>query len=222
MAAPQGLGEADIRSVIEQQRRNLEAAQSRKGQRPDITQSREMTIMQFMFQHKISTINPIQNTVRTSFLLPAYPPSVASLDSLQRCMFKDLRLETHHRGSYIVLRAVTPPQLMVGVMLIVEDEEKDVVQLSLYNQDVHLTGDGRLAQGTVMVVKEPYLKVVADGNYAIRVDHLSDIIFVPEHDPILPLSWRPKVMDADASANDWKVVGNDKFSQGKYHQAIDW
>jgi hypothetical protein len=122
MVAPQGLDEADMRNLIEQQMRILQTAQSRKGQRPDITQSREMTIMQFLFQQKISTINPIQNPVRTSFLPPAYPPSVAPVDMLQRCMFKDLRLETHHRGSYIVLRAVTPPSLMLGAMLIVEDE----------------------------------------------------------------------------------------------------
>lgn len=49
-----------------------------------------------------------------------------------------------------------------------------------------------------MVVKEPYLKVLADGKYTIHVDSLSNIIFIPEHDPIVPLSWKPRIFDAEA------------------------
>ena len=29
-------------------------------------------------------------------------------------------------------------------------------------------------------------------------------------------------MDTEVPANDWKVAGNDNFSQGKYYLAIDW
>ena len=222
MDASQGFDEDMYVSLIKKQKANLQAAESRKGQRPEITQSREMTIMEFMFQHMMDSTRPIRNPVRTSFVPSAYAPSVASLGTLKPCMFKHLTLETHHRGTYMVLRAVTPLRSLTGVLLVVEDEEGDVVQLALYNQEAGLTSDGRLVRGTVMVVKEPYLKVVADGNYAIRVDHLSDITFVPGYHPIMPLAWRAKVMDTEVPANDWKVAGNDNFNQGKYYLAIDW
>lgn len=175
MDAPQGCDEDTYVSLIKQQKANLQAAESRKGQRPEITQSREMTIMEFMFQHMMDSTRPIRNPFRTSFVPAAYTPSVASLDRLKKCMFKHLTLETHRRGNYMVLRAVTPPRSLTGVLLVVKDEEGDVVQLALYNQEAEFTSDGRLSPGAVMVVKEPYLKVVANGNYDIRVDHLSDI-----------------------------------------------
>lgn len=97
-------------------------------------------------------------------------------------MIRDLTLETHHRGVYILLRAVTPADTMTAAMVIVEDEEENVLMLQLYNQEKELSTNGRPIEGTVMIVKEPYLKVMSDGNYGIRVDHLSDVRFIPEHE----------------------------------------
>ncbi|BCS19481.1 uncharacterized protein APUU_12309A [Aspergillus puulaauensis] len=53
-----------------------------------------------------------------------------------------------------------------------------------------------------------------DDEYTIRVDHVSDILFLP----IPPSS----CMDTGSSPNDWKGAGNEKFIQGKYYLAIDF
>ncbi|PGH18369.1 hypothetical protein AJ79_00435 [Helicocarpus griseus UAMH5409] len=71
-------------------------------------------------------------------------------------------------------------------MAIVEDEMEDVLCLQLYHQDVDRANDDILPQGTVFIIKEPYLKLMADGNYGIRVDHLSDIVYLPVGDHRFP------------------------------------
>lgn len=53
--------------------------------------------------------------MRSSFVPPPYQPSVKPLEKLAQIFIKDLRLETHHRGSYLVLRSMTPPKKMPAV-----------------------------------------------------------------------------------------------------------
>ncbi|KAL2824205.1 hypothetical protein BDW59DRAFT_180299 [Aspergillus cavernicola] len=203
-------------------RQTLQHAQSRKGQRPKTTKSRDELIMQFMFRQMMSNNTPVgRNAIRSSFVPPAYTPCVTALSDLRKVMIKDLTLENHHRGSYLLVRAVTPTDTMTAVMVIVEDEEADVLMLQLYNQEKGLVADGRLVEGTVVIVKEPYLKVMSDGDYGLRVDHLSDVTFVPGHDPRVPPSWRQQLTENDASSNSWKTNGNNHFNKASYHLAID-
>jgi hypothetical protein len=111
---------------------------------------------------------------------------------------------------------------MTAVMAIVEDEDRNVLMLQLYNQELELSNSHSLREGTVLVVKEPYVKVMADGDYGIRVDHLSDVWFVPDFDELVPLSWRERVTQIDESASSWKVKASEHFNQGDYRSAILW
>lgn len=207
--------------LLQRQKQTLQNAQSRKGQAPKPTKSREQIIMQFMFRQMMGTRGAADKTaIHSSFLPPAYHPSVASLSELKKALIRDLTLETHHRGSYMLLRAVTPTDTMTAIMAVVEDERGEVLMLQLYNQEQELATDGRLVEGTVMLVKEPYLKVMADGDYGLRVDHLSDIRFIPDNDPLVPSVWRGR-LEKHASAGIWKTKGNDFFNQAAYHLAID-
>ncbi|PLB52765.1 TPR domain protein [Aspergillus steynii IBT 23096] len=206
---------------LQKQKRTLQNAQSRKGQTPKPTKSRDEIIMYFMFRRMMASNRPVyQHALKSSFVPPAYPPSTAALGNLKKIMIKNLTLETHHRGSYILLRAVTPTDIMTAIMAVAEDERGDALRLQLYNQEKDLATDGRLVEGTIMIVKEPYLKLMADGDYGLRVDHLSDIRLVPDHDPLVPASWRRRP-EHDASAHSWKTEGNEFFNQAKYHLAID-
>ncbi|KAL4795817.1 TPR domain protein [Aspergillus venezuelensis] len=215
--------EADYARKLQFQKANLAKARSLKGQRPKSNESRDEVIMQFMFQQMTTGVEVYgKNSMRTSFVPPAYPPSVKPFRELKKIMLKSLTLETHHRGSYVVLRAVTPTLTMTGTMLIVEDENGDVVKLTLYNQGEDLTTDRGLAEGNVMMVKEPYLKVMGDGGHGIRVDHLSDIFFLSEYDICVPAVWGPRVIDPGISADDWKTEGNYPFKAGQYNLAIEF
>lgn len=85
-------------------------------------------------------------------------------------------------------------------MPIVEDENRDVLMLQWYHQEEEYerTAEEILGEGTVVIVKEPYLKLMSDGDYGIRVDHIS---YLPEDDDRLPNCWCPRFTECEISAN---------------------
>lgn len=183
--------------------------------------------MEFMLHRMaINNRNPdLSSAIRSSFVPPAYPPCTNGLPDLKKTMINNLVLETHHRGAYLLLRTITPASRMTAVMALVEDEDGSVLLLQLMNQDKDLPADDSLSEGTALVVKEPYLKVMADGGYAIRVDHLSDIQFMARYHKAVPSSWRHGLTEDEMlkmSAQDWKLMGNESFKQRGYRFAIEW
>ncbi|PWY94976.1 SET domain-containing protein [Aspergillus sclerotioniger CBS 115572] len=153
-------------------------------------------------------------------MLPAYYPSVAALSELKKTLIKDLTPETHHRGSYLLLRDFTPTIIKNAIHAVVADESGDITILQLSSQESSIATDGRLAEGKVILIKEPYLTTMADGDCGWRVDHLSDIWFIPDHDPLVPFVWRSQP-DTHASAASWKTKGNGHFNKAAYYLAID-
>ncbi|EED22941.1 TPR domain protein [Talaromyces stipitatus ATCC 10500] len=188
------------------QKQTLQNAYSRKGQTPEPTKSRVEIISQFMF---------LQMTGNSRAVDPH------ALSDLKKVMIRYITFETHHRGSYILVRAVIPTDRMTAIMAVAEDKKGDVLMLQLYNQGKDLASDIRLVEGTVMLTKEPYLKMMADGDYSLRVGHLSDIKFIPDHDSLVPSVWRGWLKD-HASADSWKTNRNGFFNKAVYHLAIDW
>ena len=67
--------------------------------------------------------------MRSSFVPPLYQPSVEPIEKLAQIFIKDLCLETHHCGSYLVLRSMTRPNTVTAVMFVVGDENKDATLL---------------------------------------------------------------------------------------------
>jgi hypothetical protein len=77
---------------------------------------------------------------------------------------------------------------MTAILAIMEDENGDAIMLQLYQQE---DGDTRTAANIVdvsilLLVKEPYFKVIGDGEYSLRVDHLSNIIHLERDDARVP------------------------------------
>lgn len=186
--------------------------------------SRDERVMQFTFRlmAKQAMTNADTVNMRPSFVLPAYPPCIRSFKDLKRVAIKDLLLETHHRGTYLLLRSITPPDRMTAVMSIVEDENKDALMPQLYHQEEEneRPADDILPEGTVLVVKEPYLKLMSDGDHGLRIDHPSDIIHLPSHDDRVPTCWQPRRKEKSLTASAWKKKGNNRFDESKYHAAI--
>ena len=73
----------------------------------------------------------------------------------------------------------------------------------------------------VCIVKEPYFKTMSDGCYGLRVDHISDIIWLSPDDERIPLNWRSQVTELEKDAEDLKVTGNGALKVGKVHQAVE-
>ena len=212
----------DIEREIDSQIKLLRLAQLVKGQHPKANRPREKMILEHNYTYTLKKATPLAFEMRASFTPPAYPPCTRSLHDLSKVMIKNLYLETHHRGTHAVLRTVTPPDHLAAATSIAEDETKDVIKLSIHFQDRKRNIEEALPEGTIVIVKEPYLCIMGEGAYGIRVDHLSDITYLPAHDERVPEPWRLEFTDNGISAGAWKKKGNNHFSKSEYHLAIDW
>lgn len=74
------------------------------------------------------------------------------------------------------------------MIAIIKNEDKRVLILQLYNQGKEFSEPRDLPKRVIIVLKELYVKVIADRDFRIRVDHVLDLIFVPGFDKCIPLS----------------------------------
>lgn len=206
------------------QKKTLEEAKKRQGQRPRDRKSREHTYTKFMM-HLMSqdiTLSDSKSMISSSFIPPSYLPCSTSMSELNPITIKYLQLETHHRGTYLLLRSITPPNRMTAIMAVMEDEDGDVILLTLYQQEDerNRAAVDIVKVGTILLVKEPYFKVMGDGEYGLRVDHLSDVIHLTSGDARIPKAWQPRRIKSELSAESLKTRGNISMGKKKYWDAI--
>lgn len=159
-----------------------------------------------------------------SWVPEPYPPSVAPLPTLKKLHINEMQLETHHRGFYALLRVATPSKMMTAVMFIVEDEKQNGVMLQVYQQeDTEYGLAEEIAQlGDVCIVKEPYFKTVSSGDYGLRVDHATDIVWLAQDDDRIPLRWAPRISEVDKTAKELKEEGNAAMKTREMKKAVKW
>lgn len=223
---------------MEKQKQTLRDAQAHAGESPE-EPDRDKLIMDLLVggvaNLRMSNRPTDQVKIRTAFLPPPYLPSVAPLSDLKKVMIKDLVLETHHRGTYVVLRSETPAIRLTAIYVAAEDENDNIVVLELYNQNSSVHPDNILDEKGVVIVKEPYLKRDADGRVTIRVDHLSDVIFLHKFDERVPEKWRQATTEPDHGEENldeqrekariiqaWRMRGQEFFREAKDQFSIDW
>jgi hypothetical protein len=211
--------------LLKNQRLVLRKAKARQGQRPHDRKSRAVAEGEFMLSLMMQgfRVRPDdKNMMHSSFTPPAYLPCIAPIADLKPISIQDLQLEIHHRGTYLLLRSITPPSRMTAIMALMEDEIGDVVLLQLYQQEDEETRKARdvVNVGTIFLVKEPYFKVMADGEYGLRVDHVSDVITLSVDDTRIPQKWRPRLLEIGETAEALKIKGNEAIGEGRYRDAI--
>lgn len=212
--------------ILRDQKQKLRKAEANKGQHPYMTLSRDDFLLRFIIHVMVycDSIKPRAAISPCFFPLP-YAPCVAPLSTLKKVLMRQLTIDTHHRGSYIVVRAVTPVHTAGAAMIIVEDEERNVLLLQWYNQD-HTVTDSCLPEGTVLIIKEPFVGIITDKEgpqvgHGLRVDHPSDLIIVPNYCSQIPLQWKPEFVDGNISAKDWWYRGSKHFIRKNYYLAIE-
>ncbi|CAI7667777.1 unnamed protein product [Penicillium viridicatum] len=213
--------------LMSEHNRALEAAEAAKGMQFTPKVTRHELLKQFKYRQKMNKDQPRgranASTVDVSFAPPIYPPSLAPLEDLKKVMFKDLLLETHHKGSYILVRSITQAEKMAAAMAIVEDEDEDAIPLQMLNEKLRCH-DGSVDKGQILLVKEPYLTLTSVGEYGVRVDHVSDILFIPLFDEIVPSAWRVRIPEDELPqwmAEDWLRMGNEYLNRGKFYSATE-
>ncbi|OTB00434.1 hypothetical protein M426DRAFT_65939 [Hypoxylon sp. CI-4A] len=191
-------GDEHYRVFFDQIKKNVEQASRRKGEKP-----RDHPHPQVLVP-------------------PHYPPCVRPLQELKPLMISNMTLETHHRGSRTLLHVLTPPDRMTAVMAIAEDEEGTAVLLQLYNlpEESKVSKNDIVKPGYVCIVKEPFFKTsTSDGSYGLRVDHVSDIIWLEDTDDRIPLKWRKRVVNLDESSKEIRMQGNAAVQKKNWGEA---
>lgn len=212
--------------LIKGQKQLLQSAKSRQGQRPRDRKPKEQIWMEFMMASMSTNARKQQgdnHMIHSSFIPPAYLPCTTPLAQLTPILIKQLTLETHHRGRYLLLKVVAPPNRMTAILTLTVDETDDVVVLQLYQQEDEQVRPATdvVDVGMMLLTKEPYFKIMANGDYGLRVDHLSDIVHIRKGDPILPKAWYQNTSGAKESAEVSKSKGDAAVGAGKYWEAIE-
>lgn len=149
-----------------------------------------------------------------------YPPSAAEIKDLKRIMIKDLKLETHNRGFYLILRFICAAKRTDAVLNVAEDGDGTVMNISVHKQEPEgvRSAESILKRNSVIILKESYFKV---GRYILRVDHPTNIFWLSEDDDRIPMDWRSADADDFDSAEIWNKKAVVFRSKKDFFNAID-
>ncbi|KAI2779923.1 hypothetical protein F4815DRAFT_499978 [Daldinia loculata] len=193
-------------AFIRQSKENAERARRRKGEKPRDHPPPSFLVLQFIMKlNKSASMGDMANhKLYTSQVPPYYPPCIRSAQDLKPLMISEMMLENHHRGSYALVRVLTPPDRMTAVMAIVEDEEGTAILLQLYNQpeESKVAKEHILKAQDICIIKEPFFKVTNSGSYSLRVDHVSDIIWPEDTDNRIPLEYTDAIHAANTAKEE--------------------
>ena len=70
-----------------------------------------------------------------------------------------------------------------------------------------------VATNAICLIKEPYFKVMNDGDYGLRVDHVSDFIWLGYDNERIPSQWQPRLTTIQ-TASTLKEEGNAAIKAG--------
>jgi hypothetical protein len=215
--------------MIQDRRKILEDAKKRNGETTTDRRSAYPMLMKFEYHRSnventniVRGFNPVAQ--HTSFVEAPYLPSASSLHDLREIYFRDLRLGTHHRGNYLLVRALAPAYRINSILALVEDQKGDALKLQLYQQpgEAVRPATSIIDTGDIFLLKEPYFKVTADGQYGLRVDHVSDIVRVTSYGPLetlIPSRWN--LSGVQLAADELKDTGDRQSGQGWFWAAVE-
>lgn len=175
--------------MLVRQKAALHDADERRGEQPKDRKRLDQLVNRHMASYASTAMMKLQHEhmIYHSFVAAPYLPSVAPFHKLKKIYIKDLMLQTHHMGKYILLRVATPAVSMTAIMAILEDENGDGVVLQLYQQeDQHdRAAEDIVELHSVCVLKEPYFKVMNDGGtYHVGMKDFND-----QSKGLLPKHW---------------------------------
>ncbi|WVQ79145.1 hypothetical protein IAT38_001241 [Cryptococcus sp. DSM 104549] len=157
-----------------------------------------------------------------------HTPVVSSLqrpEDLEMVGFKDLACPSRHTGRKVVGRVIGQCMLSIGVTFQIEDPSGFVLPVSLLfptpileHSLKHKTAakDRLYPVDTVVLIKEPCVRIGENGGYILAVDVATDIMELPSVSPLLEgVSWsRPLTgRAANYSWEDYKALGNKEMNE---------
>ena len=189
--------------IISEEGEKLKAAAKHHGRRPKDHPNDDALLQHLTdLQHSNSAV------VRANVTGDVYPPSTTPLAELDTILVRHLRLGVHHLGDCIAVITTSEPHRDVATTLVVKDASGQET-VCLYHQDRKIEPMVNFPKGWILIIKEPYYQITNNGNYAVRVDHISDIVPLLETNDDRPiLQWRATIKEFEKTADFWKNQGN--------------
>lgn len=155
----------------------------------------------------------------SSWLADSYPPSTTPIRELKRICLKDLSLDLHHRGCYVLVQ-INPSLPFSGGVAVIGDQEGNFAGVRIVHQDGKRTYNESWGYARFLIIKEPFYVAISRSSMGcITVHHVTDVVVVTVGDSRLPKNWQSHI---DKSVDEWKKVGNKAVSEKQFHLAIDW
>lgn len=82
--------------------------------------------------------------------------------------------------------------------------------------------DSILPQGSTVAIKEPYLRYCGEGDYAIHVDHPSDIAILRGDDSAVSIIMDVVAKGMEVLPAEWRELGDKAYLEKNYSSAVEW
>ncbi|KAF5541141.1 unc-45 like b [Fusarium napiforme] len=163
--------------------------------------------------------------------VPYLPCTIPERD-LKPISISEMRLETHHWGSKVLLHRLSSIDRHEAIMFIVEDQAGTAVLLKLYHQPLEkeISCNWTMLDYRVCIVKNPFFQRVPDtitpnfcqipeSYYSLRVDHPGDIIPLHHGDGRIPEAWKVNPERDDMTSHGHRDHGNKAFRNKNWAEA---
>ncbi|MCJ1470935.1 hypothetical protein MMC07_009583 [Pseudocyphellaria aurata] len=146
-----------------------------------------------------------------------YPPSVASIESLNKVSVMDMILNSRNPGSYVLVR-LTPTKTLPLGLGVGADETGNMVGIQILPQDGQQVYNEYLGGAEFLIIKEPlYIAYPKSSAGYVSVYHISDVVALLPGDPRIPQGWKSKVQ---ISMKEWRLAGNQAVREKNFYDAI--
>ena len=209
-------------AMLENAQKAAERASKRKGELVRHHLHPALVVSNFLLHRQPPAADSENQFKLFTTQVPApYLPCTVPVSELRPIMISDMRLETHHRGCRATFRVITPPSRIVALLVVIEDEKGTAVPLQIYHQPKQsvVPAEEVLRTG-ICIVKEPFFKCSMDGSYTVRVDHVSDIVWLEKDDDRVPQKWRTSAVTLSAGDSArTRQQGNEAVKYEKWAEA---
>ncbi|THZ58417.1 SET domain-containing protein [Aureobasidium pullulans] len=220
---------------MESQKMAYQMAKARKGQPRNTAHEKDDIIGYYADEDQTALIERAKDTNQVMSLCEPYPPCLKSYTELRKASserlmalcfvltffqiyLKDLKVQTHHTGSVLLVRTIGHPQKLSVILPLtngVQDETTDVERLNVLFKGT-VKDRTLLAKGNILLIKEPFFEEAGDNHY-IRVDNPSNLVLLADDHVAVPQLWQSR---DNYSALHWKLKGNAALKKEKVLEAI--
>jgi tetratricopeptide (TPR) repeat protein len=153
------------------------------------------------------------------------------LEDLVPIKLKEMHVNKIHTGRFLLCRVIRDPFYITGTLVLIQDSDNQVENLSLYNFSSSYKIDAKLLlpNNSIIIIKEPFLKNMLSSptDFHIRVESPTDLIILSNLDKddknaqyFLDKWTDIKDSDRSLSFDELNKKGNVFFVGKNYHSAI--